>query len=121
MNPKEFDPAWSEVDQVNWFLVNFAMIPEERWCIHTLHSGDRSCALGHCGARDYCTGPVADALDLLFSRHLGALAPSINDNGDECPPCLQQITTPKARIVRALEIISEKISGRTITEESEKI
>lgn len=103
MNPSEFNPAWTEAEQVDWFLFEFGMIPDARWCIYEPVQGDRRCAVGHCGVHT----AAAICLRELCMKHFGAEIADINDNSDECPPAFRQITTPKARVLKALEVIAE--------------
>lgn len=112
MNPAEFNPAWPEAEQADWFLFEFAMIPNEEWCLYQMHNGDRSCALGHCGARKGSVTPAAAALKELSAKYLGVEIENINDNSDECPPEFRQITTPKARVLKALEVIAEMTANK---------
>lgn len=106
MNPAEFNPAWTEAEQVDWFLFEFAMIPNEKWCLYEPVQGDKRCAVGHCGVHT----AAAICLRDLSLKHLGVEIAEVNDNSDECPEEFRQITTPKSRVLKALEVIAETIT-----------
>lgn len=108
MNPAEFNPQWPPSEQVDWFLFEFAMIPNEKWCLYEPVQGDKRCAVGHCGVHTTAAIRLRD----LSLKHLKVEIADINDNSDECPPEFRQITTPKARVLKALEVIAEMIQQK---------
>lgn len=112
MNPAKFNPSWNEAEQVDWFLFEFAVIPDDKWGMYHYELLGRSCALGHCGERNQIKTNASSALDTLIKKYLSVDITDINDNSDLCPEEFRQITTPKARVLKALEVIAEMIQQK---------
>ena len=91
---------------VDYFIKKFRAIPASKWTTETYASGDKCCALGHCGVRDDNMkegyGMMAQSLRDLFRGH-GLLLLSIND-GEEHGYAQK---TPRARILAALKDIKK--------------
>lgn len=86
---------------VDYFIAKFEAIPEEEWCVGEFELGDKHCAFGHCGMRTNVTSDEAEALNIIFTRSIGAFVTSINDSASNRYPQL----TPKQRILAALRDI----------------
>ena len=82
---------------LNHFLNKFRLIPDDKWCSDNLSTKDGArCALGHCNLNQEGPGLVS-----LFMA--GSMYPTtVNDGKD---PRFKQ-TTPKARILAALESLA---------------
>lgn len=86
-----------------YFINKFSAIPEDQWTTNICHDDDKSCALGHCGAR-YTSDDrsvEANALRSLFVKSLHCCVHQINDNMHY----LYTQDTPKQRILAALKHI----------------
>lgn len=92
---------------INYFLMKFADIPEDRWCVGEFQNRDGNCcALGHLGVRGeqgFNIKDLPEAVDLF------ALAPDIikvndgdarNDTGDRIYGKI-----PKERVINYLKAI----------------
>lgn len=106
-------PAHSLAMNAQYFIDKFTAIPDDKWIVGQLcNSQGQCCVLGHCGERRgvYEDTPESHALKMLFHTHF--LRPDdINDYGshefflsEERRHKFDQ-TTPKARILAALEAI----------------
>lgn len=91
-----------DVDDMIKFFNSF---DESMWHVGAYsNGGGKYCAAGLCGAHEFKSTPRADALNILFSDHLKASIPHINDGLD----MRYQQPTPKQRILAALRDIKAK-------------
>ena len=104
---------------VDYFILKFEAIPEERWLSRHFRMGDKACVMGHC---DFYN-KERDELERLFGTYSHLFTPlnwlkngnrwpeqAIN-NGDD--PLYQQ-PTPKQRILAALYDIKNAENGKEI-------
>ena len=111
-----------------FYKKKFEAIPDENWIVGDLdgYEEGQHCALGHCGVTEEVTDEDIEAgldyhytrsgktLNDMFEKYLGVCVPGIND-ATASDPVLKKIginskelDTPKARILKALDIIAEK-------------
>ncbi len=106
-----------------YFINKFSAIPDDKWIVGIFvdNSGDKCCALGHCGASYTSGSKEANALSTLIFKTLGCSVAFINDGAygvsvyEYVPPVttnelLSLGDTPKERILTALELIEAGVS-----------
>ena len=85
---------------VYYFIMKFAAIPEDLWCVNSYHDGDKHCAIGWCSESWNQDDPPSErrVLRALLDHRPG----HINDGCD----LRYQQPTPKKRILAALRDVA---------------
>lgn len=108
---------------VDYFIEKFEAIPEDKWCVGSLHSNGRSCALGHCGMT---ADPEVEPFGIMFFNwsdegmaltklldKLGLKPWEINDYMPFMKDAYRYIQkTPKQRILAALNDVKKMQDGQ---------
>lgn len=106
---------------VDYFIDKFEKIPDDKWCIGSFDGPYGShCALGHCGCHDSNRNTdEANALRNLFEdSDLIVSAVDVNDDHLYSTRPFLDASTPKQRILNALQYIKKNISGTDQTTNS---
>lgn len=99
----------TNLELVDYFIDKFTTIPDSEWCIGWFSDKEgRHCAYGHCGVEVGNSTDESRALDRLFRKSDLALYDIIAEINDGRREEYHQ-STPKARILAALEDIKKKI------------
>lgn len=112
-----------KIYDVNYFIKKFEAIPEDKWIVGSLFSGDKMCAAGHCGVRAndnfeclenkealslidlLLTVTITQISDIRYYSIIFKTVALVNDG--DCKEYQQP--TPKQRILAALYDIKKMI------------
>jgi hypothetical protein len=90
------------------FIRFFKSIPADKWCINVFTSGDKCCARGHVGARDFNTVLVDRILCDLAPEIAGVNNGYINITGeyDSTIPSSKRSKGIKTRVIKYLQYLN---------------
>lgn len=106
-NNEHLDPDRNELPPMDaqYFIDKFSAIPDSEWRCDGLYGGDGEpkCALGHCGLRDNTRNGETAETSAFYTVILNVCSRGVT-NLNDCPIDGFPQTTPKARILAALEL-----------------
>ena len=92
---------------VEYFIRFFRKIPDNKWCVGNYVEGEKMCALGHCGETNVGKTKKSTALSNIFIKKLSLTPDQINDGEETEIMDFEKISTPKKRILAALEMCDD--------------
>lgn len=102
---------------VDYFIGKFYKIPDDKWLTDAYHDSEgRKCAAAMCSFIPVKAGEPCErvSLDRLFRLNLGLSTTRINDASGYLSATIDEIlllgSTPKERIISALELIKAGVS-----------